>query len=174
MPLARRDFLLLGGIAALAAAGGGLFGVFRLRSAKAADALLAEPFADLRGGVTRLKDWSSPVLLCNFWATWCEPCRVEVPVLIAARRDFADKGLEIAGIGIDDAAKLQNFAKSFGIPYPILVGSGSTSELMRNLGNEAGALPYSVILNRERRITATKLGKWTAADLEREIGRAIG
>jgi thiol-disulfide isomerase/thioredoxin len=174
MPLARREFLAAAGIAAAAAAGGAIFAFSRLQSARAAGRLLAEPFTDLHGRTVRLAEWAAPVLLCNFWATWCEPCRVEVPLLIEARRQHAGIGLEIAGIGIDDAVKLQSFTKSFEIDYPVLVGGVAASDLLPELGDSAAALPYSIVLDRERRITGRKLGKWTRPELEREIRRAIG
>jgi len=174
MALARRDFLAAAGIAAAAAAGGAVFGFSRLQSARAAGRLLAEPFTDLHGRTIRLAEWSAPVILCNFWATWCEPCRIEVPLLIEARRQHAWIGFEIAGIGIDDAAKLQNFTKSFRIDYPVLVGGAAASDLLPELGDSAAALPYSIVLDRERRITGRKLGKWSGPELEREIRRAIG
>ena len=94
--------------------------------------------------------------------------------MIEARRQYAGIGLEIAGIGIDDAVKLQSFTKSFEIDYPVLVGGVAASDLLPELGDSAAALPYSIVLDRERRITGRKLGKWTRPELEREIRRAIG
>jgi len=95
-------------------------------------------------------------------------------LLVAAKRDFAAKGFEIAGIGIDHADKLAKFAKDYGINYPVLVASDDATELLRSLGDAAAALPYSVLLDRDRRIAYRKLGAWTKAGLEREIRAAIG
>ncbi len=174
MPLGRRELLALGGVGALAAAVGAIVGVLGIQSANGAAALLTYPFQDLEGRPTRLQDWSMPLLLCNFWATWCAPCREEIPLLLAARRQYAANGLEIAGIGIDQAAKLQSFAKDFQVDYPVLVAGADSGDLMRELGNRAAALPYSVLLDRRRRITYTKLGIWSRTELEREIKAAIG
>ena len=174
MALGRRELLGLGGVGAAAAVAGVLVGALGLPSANGAAALLAYSFHDLEGRSTRLGDWSAPFLLCNFWATWCAPCREEIPLLVAARRQYAAKGLEIAGIGIDQPAKLQNYAKDFGVDYPILVAGPDSSDLMRELGNRAAALPYSVLLDRQRRITYKKLGIWSRTELEREIRAAIG
>lgn len=174
MPLARRELLALGAVGALAAVAGGVLGTLGLRSAKGAAALLAYSFIDLEGKAIRLKDWSAPVLLCNFWATWCAPCREEIPLLLAARRRFATNGLEIAGIGIDDAIKLRHFAKDYGIDYPILAATWDASELLRGLGDGPAALPFSVLLDRSRRIAYRKLGAWSKAELEKEIRNALG
>lgn len=174
MPLARRQLLALGGIGAAAAVAGALFGALRLQSEGSAATLLAQPFVDLDGRTTRLRDWAAPVLLCNFWATWCQPCREEIPLLVAAKQKFALDGLEIAGIGFDDAAKMQQFAAKYAISYPILVGPAGTPDLLRTLGDKAAALPFSVVLNRARRISYRKLGAWSKSELEREIRAAMG
>jgi thiol-disulfide isomerase/thioredoxin len=174
MPLARRELLALGAIGAAAAAAGALFGVLGWQSQSGAAALLAEPFVDLEGRTTRLQDWSAKVLLCNFWATWCEPCREEIPLLIAAKQQFSAKGLEIAGIGIDSSNNLREFARKYGIIYPILAGTAGSSDLLRLLGDRAAALPFSVLLDSGRRIVHRKLGAWNKAELEREIVAAIG
>ncbi len=174
MPLARRQLLAIGGIGLAAGLAGALFGVLRLHSAGSAAALLGQPFVDLEGRTTWLRDWPAPVLLCNFWATWCEPCREEIPLLVAAKQQFAHVGLEIAGIGFDDAVKLREFAGKYDIRYPVLIGPAGTPNLLRSLGDKPAALPFSVLLDRERRISYRKLGAWSKSELEREILAAIG
>lgn len=174
MALGRREFIALGGVGAVAALAGVLVGGPGLRSANAAAKLLAYSFQDLEGRTAHLRDWRSPVLLCNFWATWCAPCREEIPLLVSARRDFAASGLEIAGIGIDQAAKLRRFAHDFKVNYPILTTEADSSDLLRSLGDNAAALPYSILLDARRRISYRKLGAWSKLELEREIRAAIG
>jgi thiol-disulfide isomerase/thioredoxin len=166
--------LVLGGVGAAAAVAGALVGALGLQSASGAAALLAYPFEDLDGRRVRLRDWDAPLILCNFWATWCAPCREEIPLLVAARRQHAANGIEVAGIGIDHVDRLKGYAREFAVDYPILVAGGDASDLMRGLGNRAAALPYSVLLDRRRRITYKKLGAWSKAELEREIKAAIG
>lgn len=174
MPLARRELLALGAVGAAAAAAGAVFGLLGLHGKSDATALLSQPLADLDGRVTRLRDWPSPVLLVNFWATWCAPCREEIPLLVAAKRQYAANAFEIAGIGFDDAAKLRQFASTYGITYPVLVGPPETPDLLQALGDNAAALPYSVLLDRKRRIAYRKLGAWSKSELEREIKALIG
>jgi peroxiredoxin len=93
---------------------------------------------------------------------------------VAARQQYAAKGLEIAGIGVDQADKLRTFAKDYGVSYPVLVADGDISGLLEDLGDRAAALPYSVLLDEKRRVTYRKLGIWSEKELEREIKAAIG
>ena len=95
-------------------------------------------------------------------------------MLVAAQQHFGAAQLEIVGIGVDNGDKLRQFAANYRVQYLVLVATVRTPELMRELGNNAAALPYSVLLNRERRITYRKLGAWHKSELEREIQAAIG
>ena len=174
MRLARRQLLALGGVGAAAAVAGAVIGALRLSSSTGASTLLSYSFQQLDGGTTRLRDWRQPLILCNFWATWCAPCREEVPLLVAAKQQFTAYGLEVAGIGIDNAANLRQFAKDYQINYPVLAATADTSGLLRALGDAPGALPYSVLLDSRRRISYRKLGAWSKTELEREIRAAIG
>jgi thiol-disulfide isomerase/thioredoxin len=174
MQVPRRKLLTWGAAGVAAAGTGAFFGARQFQVHNAVGELLGEPFTDLQGHTVRLRDWSAPVLLCNFWATWCEPCRDEVPLLVAAKQHFGPYGIEIVGIGVDRADKLLRFSLNYRIIYPIVIATGRTPDLLRELGNSAGALPYSVLLNRNRRITHRKLGAWRKGELDREIEAAIG
>ncbi len=174
MALGRRRLLALGAVGAAAAAAGALISALGRRSTSGASDLLSYSFQYLDGRTTRLDEWQQTLILCNFWATWCAPCREEVPLLVAAKQQFSAKGLEIAGIGVDHVAKLQEFAKDYRINYPVLSAAGDTDELLRALGDTPAALPYSVLLDRKRRITYRKLGAWSKTELEREIRAALG
>lgn len=154
----RRDALIYGGVAAAAAAAGGLAGAMFLQSGSGAAALLSANFVDLDGRPQRLLAWQGRGLLCNFWATWCAPCRDEVPLLVAAKQHLRGASVEIVGIGIDTVDKIREFAKIYKINYPLLVGDAATITLLRQLGNKAGALPYTVALDRRGAVTWRHLG----------------
>src|SRR2546421_11679633 len=139
----RRDLLILGGVGALAAAAGALLGPIMSQSQAGAADLGLATYPDLSGVARRISDLNASVVVCNFWATWCEPCREEVPLLVKIRQKYAANGVEIVGIGIDHAAKMRQFAMEFKIPYPLLVGGPAATGLMRKLGNDAGALPFT-------------------------------
>src|SRR5438034_11123756 len=101
MALARREALILGAIGAGAAVAGGLLGALALQAQGGAADLLATPFRDLSGARRTLREWRGRVVLCNFWATWCAPCREELPMLIAVREDLGAEVPEIVGTGFE-------------------------------------------------------------------------
>ena len=98
------------------------------------------------------------VVLVNFWATWCAPCREEMPEFIKAQKDFGAQGLQIVGIAIDSADKVRPFATEIGLNYPTLIGGFGAMELSRTLGNGVMALPFTVVLDRKGGIAHTQLG----------------
>ena len=171
---ARRDLLVLGGAALAAAAAGALVGALTLQSRSGAAALLAEPFDDIHGVRRRLTDWPGRVLVCNFWATWCAPCREEIPLLVAAQQKYASKGVQFVGIGIDQVAKISEFVKEFRIGYPMLVAGGSAMDTMKRLGNQQGGLPFTAFLDRRGSLAQTKLGALRGPDLDGILVGLIG
>src|SRR5438132_7373342 len=174
MALARREALILGAIGAGAAVAGALLGALALQAQSGAADLLAAPFRDLSGARRTLREWRGRVVLCNFWATWCAPCREEIPMLVAVRAAFAPKGAEVVGIGIDQASKVDEFAKTYGITYPVLIADAGAMELMSRLGNGAGGLPYTVVLDRLGAIAHRRLGALTRAELEAVLRGLLG
>jgi peroxiredoxin len=95
-------------------------------------------------------------------------------MLIAARQQWAGKGFEVVGIGIDSADNIREFTKTYKIDYPVLVADGSALQLLRNLGNRGGGLPYSLVLDRTGSIAQRHLGALTAADLRRILEGLFG
>jgi thiol-disulfide isomerase/thioredoxin len=174
MAIRRRDALVLGTAGIAAAAAGAVAGALALQARSGAADLLAARYPDLEGRVHRLLDWRGKVLLCNFWATWCAPCREEVPILVSAKGQWAAHGLEVVGIGIDSAAKMREFSKTYKINYPLLVADATALELMRKLGNRGGGLPYTVILDDTGAVVRRHLGAFTAPDLRRLLESLFG
>jgi thiol-disulfide isomerase/thioredoxin len=169
MRLQRRDWLILGGVAAGAAIAGGVTGALVLQAQSGAAALLSTTFLDLSDRPRRVADWPARAVLCNFWATWCAPCREELPLLESAHRDHAAIGLQLVGIAIDTAANIREYLKVVKVSFPILVGEATAIGLMRSLGNSSGALPFTAALDRSGQVRGRKLGAYTAAELHREI-----
>ena len=150
----------------MGAAGAGLiFGPRFLGSGDGAE-LLGAGFPDLEGRPRQLAEWQGKLLVCNFWATWCVPCREEMPLLADFRQRYVAKGAEVVGIGIDQAAKMRQFAKEFSIAYPLLVADANALDLMRKLGNSAGALPYTVVLGPQGEVAHRRLGLLKPGELE--------
>ena len=174
MAIGRRDALVLAAAGVAAATAGALAGALALQSRSGAADLLAARYPDLDGRVHRLLDWRGRVLLCNFWATWCAPCREEVPILVAAKRKWAPYGFEIVGIGVDSADKMREFSLTYQINYPLLVADGTALGLLRNLGNRGGGLPYTVILDATGALVRRHLGAFSAPDLRRVLESLFG
>jgi thiol-disulfide isomerase/thioredoxin len=170
----RRKALALAGVAAAAATGGALVGALIVQSGSGAARLLSASFVDLEGRSRRLLEWRGQVVVCNFWATWCAPCREEVPLLVAAKQQYAAKGLEVVGIGIDQAAKIRDFASNYKVNYPMLVAGSEAIEMMRDLGNNAGALPYTVLLDRSGSVAGQRLGAFRKEELNAALTRLLG
>ena len=159
----RREALILGAVGAGALAAGALVGALGIQSVSGAGKLLSASFPDLSGRMRRLSEWQGRVALFNFWATWCAPCRDEMPLLDAASAKF---GVSVVGIGIDSADKIREFVAKIGVRYETLVAGAAAIELMKGLGNSPGGLPFTLVLDRAGRIAARKLGPLEGAELE--------
>lgn len=163
MKLTRRHWL---GMAVLAG-GGALAGAWwsRRSADQAVDgAVLQARFPDLEGRPQSLSQWGNRVLLLNFWATWCEPCKEEIPLLAQTQERRGNK-LQVIGIAIDSAANVREYASKMNIPYPLLVGDIAALNLMRSQGNAAGALPFSLVIGADGKVMQRHLGIFTAPQL---------
>lgn len=172
----RWPLLILSGLAAMAA---GLW-LYQsvLAPARASAAALAtlqsRSFSDLTDTNRTLLDWQGKVRVVNFWATWCEPCREEIPALQRVQAKFAESGLETIGISIDHADKVQQFARNMAITYPLLLGDARLIDLARALGNRAGGLPFTLVIDAQGKLLASKLGGITEAQLTEILLPVLG
>jgi thiol-disulfide isomerase/thioredoxin len=121
-------------------------------------ALLAIALPDADGTSQPLAQWKGKLLVVNFWATWCAPCREEMPLFVKAQREHGPSGVQFVGIAIDEATKAKQFATEVGLNYPSLIGGYGAMELSKTLGNTVMALPFTVVVNREGQIAFTQLG----------------
>lgn len=169
----RRRALAVAGIGLGAAAAGAVAGAFFWQQRSGAAALLNTVFPDLQGQARRLRDWHGKTIVVNFWATWCEPCREEIPLLIRTSGIYAGKGVEVVGIAIDTVDKIREFGAKYGISYTSLVGDMRALDLLRQLGNTAGALPFSVILDRAGAVASRKLGAYKGGELDQELNAIL-
>lgn len=167
-----REWLVIATVAAVAGAAGYAVHLWRLAGTaeqEAARVLMASRLADLEGRARSLGEWRGKVLVVNYWATWCTPCREEIPVFIRLQRKYGDKGLQFVGIAIDRAEAAAAFSQEFGINYPVLLGGADAIEVSRRAGNRMGALPFTVILDRSGAIVARELGGLKEARLDELI-----
>ncbi len=121
---------------------------------------------DLEGIAHDVSEWDGKILIVNFWATWCPPCRKEIPEFIAMQEEYGAQGLQFIGIAIDEAQKVQDFADEMGINYPLLIGADDAIEAAKAFGNRYGALPYSAIVDRQGRIVHVERGKLNRQEAE--------
>jgi peroxiredoxin len=168
-----------GGLLAVAALAGGVWLGSAQRQtaapeARAAALLTERSFKDLQGADVTLSRWRGQVVVVNFWATWCPPCREEIPGLMDVQRRRGSQGVQIVGIAIDSAEKTREYAANIGINYPLMLGGMETIDLVRALGNKAGGLPFTVVLDRRGQVSATHLGLMTVAQVEAAVRAAGG
>jgi len=121
---------------------------------------------DVEGKNRSLKEWHGKVIVLNFWATWCPPCREEIPLLIDLQKQHAAENLQVIGVAIDNKTAVLAYRQSVGMNYPTLLGDDNTMQLIADYGNRSGSLPYTVIIDRHGAIVVRKLGIFTRAELE--------
>jgi thiol-disulfide isomerase/thioredoxin len=114
--------------------------------------------ADPAGVIHRLSEWTGHPLIINFWATWCEPCRREIPLLIRLRHERAAKHLAVVGIAVDFRAAVLKYAHDARIDYPLLIGENDGLEAVNAFGMQL-VFPFSVFADARGRVVAVKVGE---------------
>jgi len=136
--------------------------------ADAKPANLAFTLKDVEGKDVSLESFKGKVVLIDFWATWCGPCKVEIPHFIEFQQKYGDKGLQIVGISVDDPVdKLAPYVKEMGMNYPVLQGLGH-DEVQDAFGPILG-IPVSVMISRDGKVCATHTGLTGKDVFEQEI-----
>jgi len=152
-----------------------LFGAWVARSLlqgganRDAGTLMAVSLPDLEGVQQPLRQWQGKLVVVNFWATWCAPCREEMPMFVAAQKAHGAKGLQFVGIAVDEVAKVKQFAHEIGLNYPALIGGYGALELSRALGNSVMALPFTIVVGRDGQVMHTQLGPLKHEQLDRLV-----
>ncbi|MCB1916108.1 MAG: TlpA family protein disulfide reductase [Rhodocyclaceae bacterium] len=137
------------------------------------DQFYALSFADSDGNRQRLGQWRDKLLVVNFWATWCPPCRKEIPDFVAVSREYADRGVQFVGLGIDNAYNVSRFADEQQVDYPLLVAGAGSLPIMSALGNPAMALPYTLVVGAGGEIRYTRLGPMDRDALRNTLDRLL-
>jgi len=174
--------ILAGAVVALLAAGGGVMANHWVTHDSDV-AYAAQPDTQ-QGAVQQL--WTAPVtsvdgkpqslsllkghpIVVNFWASWCGPCVEEMPELSQIQREYAKKGIQFVGLGVDSAKNIQTFLQKVKVAYPIYVTGFGGADLARTFGNNAGGLPFTVVIDAKGNIRSTKLGQIDPAALRRTL-----
>jgi thiol-disulfide isomerase/thioredoxin len=159
-----RRTLLLAGVGGLAAAAGYGAHLFRIGgfgdgpSPELGRKVLESRVTGLDGMPASLTAHRGRILVVNYWATWCAPCREEIPMFVRLQREYAAKNVQFVGIAIDQADKVREFAKEFKVDYPLVIGGIDAMDLSREAGNKAGVLPYTLVMDPANRIVAHLVG----------------
>ena len=154
--------LMLGAAGLAACAAGALGGHWWLNRGVVAGEeakLLAASFEGLDGKPVPMATWRGKTIVVNFWATWCGPCREEMPDFVRAQNEFAAKGLQFVGIAVDRRDPVERFAKELAINYPILFAEASCLDELKTMGNPESVLPFSLVFSPKSEVMLRRTGK---------------
>ena len=169
----KRSNLLILAVAVVFGLAGAWFGAKKFQTEPAQPEASASFYSmslpDAKGASTPMAQWRGRPVVLNFWATWCAPCVDEMPELSALQKEFQEKNIQILGVGIDNAANISAFADKYQIAYPLYVAGMDGSELSRQLGNRAGGLPFTVLLDATGKVSKTYLGRLKMDELRRDL-----
>lgn len=134
-----------------------------------ANVLLDARFNTLDGKEVALKTWQNKVIVLNFWATWCPPCREEMPELSKMQDQYKNKNLVVIGLSTDDLETTKTFIQSNPVSYPVLAGDMQAMNFAESLGNNQGVLPYTVVIDEKGQIVKTFFGRVNQNLLEKTV-----
>jgi thiol-disulfide isomerase/thioredoxin len=131
------------------------------------DGFFARTYPDVDGHEIAMSSYLGQPLVLNFWATWCPPCVKEMPDLEALHLEYPQVGF--VGLAADTSSNIQKFQEKVKVSYPLLVGGHGVIQLMRELGNQSGGLPFTLVFNDEGKIVQRFLGQVKPDELKRAI-----
>jgi peroxiredoxin len=128
--------------------------------------------ASLDGKTLKLSDYHGKAVLLNFWATWCEPCKIEMPWFVDLQKKYGAQGFTVLGVAMDDASPsdIAEFAKKMGVNYPIVIGKEA-------VGDEYGGIPYlpsTFYIGRDGKVVERVFGLVSRSEIESNIQKAMG
>jgi thiol-disulfide isomerase/thioredoxin len=139
-----------------------------IESMPSAAPVFAATLADFNGKPVPLAELKGKLVVLNFWATWCGPCRTEIPHLIEGQEKYGPRGIVFMGAAVEDNAdSVRDFGKAYGITYPVaMAGKDQGIALLRALGNKIAGLPFTIVLDRQGNVVAAKRGIMTPVLLQ--------
>jgi thiol-disulfide isomerase/thioredoxin len=131
--------------------------------------LTALSLTDSQGQLQKLSQWQGKFLLVNFWATWCAPCVQEMPELSNLQKNLSKSNIQLIGLGIDSPSNIVEFAQKYQISYPLFAAGMEGTDLSRQLGNQAGGLPFTVLISPDGVLLKSYLGRLNIEQLRSDI-----
>ena len=138
------------------------------------DALYGASFKDLKDQTVSMSRFKGKVLVMYYWATWCVPCRLETPNLVKLNEKYKDKGVVVVGLALDNGDKVRDFVKDNNVTYPIFYGGHDAVQLGKTMGNDGGAIPFTVVIDKDGKLVHTFKGDLPNEDLEKIINPLVG
>lgn len=129
-------------------------------------AFFASHFLDSNAQSQALQQWKGKTVVLNFWATWCPPCREEMPEFSQLYRRYQDKNVVVLGLATEDIDTVRDYLKEAPVSYPILIGENEAIALSISLGNSKSALPYTVVIKPDGTIANNHFGRVSLSQLE--------
>lgn len=131
--------------------------------------LFSTPLTNLQGMQQNLRQYQGKIIVLNFWATWCPPCREEMPELSQLQQEYKNKNVVVLGIAEDELPLVQEYLRSSPVTYPIFIAENDAMNLGTNLGNDKGVLPYTVIIAADGSVIDTFFGRISKPLLEKTL-----
>jgi thiol-disulfide isomerase/thioredoxin len=124
---------------------------------------------DTQGIRQNLNQYKGKIIVVNFWATWCPPCREEMPELSLLHREYENKNVVVLGIAEDELDLVQEYLQSSPVTYPVFIANNENMNLGSSLGNDKGVLPYTIIINADGVVIDTFFGRISKPLLEKSL-----
>ena len=157
-----KKFLIFAGLTAIIAVS-----IFQFQESENETIVMSNfSLENMKGEAVSIDEFRGKKTLINFWATWCRPCRKEMPMLngIFLSQDPSD--FSVVGIAIDKSEKVTQFVAELGIDFPIMVGQSEAYDVMKDLGNEALTLPYTILIDEEGEVVWSKNTELKHSDMD--------
>lgn len=135
------------------------------------NAFFGTTLPDENGQQQKLSQWQGKTVVLNFWATWCAPCREEMPELSELHTSYQDKNIVVLGVALDEIDAIKAFTNETPVSYPLFSAEDIGGQLAANLGNDKSALPYTVIIKPDGTIANTYFGRISKALLEADLAK---
>jgi thiol-disulfide isomerase/thioredoxin len=114
---------------------------------------------DLSGAPRSIRSWPGKSMIVNFWATWCAPCRREIPLLRELQKEHGPEGFQIVGVAVDIREDVIKYAQEIGIDYPVLIGEQDGLDAVNSFGQGSLGFPFTVFTDNQGRIVLFHLGE---------------